>query len=199
MWSLSSLIQNRRKRNDDLLAAKCRIRVGADRHNPPFCSMPCWLGRLESAKIGHAVSPRSHLGVIALESNGNHIQSLGAFSLTHQEQHPMNLSKELYDFGGIPADQEVVKEIPQNRASAPSKLRRDKKHCPVCLAPLQKNARRTKLMKECTACGAHVQASKICAKCSRETIWQGKRGAACQACGFHGSATSVVVSESTRR
>ncbi len=45
--------------------------------------------------------------------------------------------RELQDFAATKAGQEVVKEIPQNRDSAPSKLRRGKKHCPVCIAPLQ--------------------------------------------------------------
>lgn len=138
---------------------------------------------------------RPHPSAIAPGSDGNRLRVSASFSLTDPEQDLMKPSKEFYDLAGIPADQGVVKEIPQNRASAPSKLRRDKKHCPVCLAALHKNATRTKLMKKCSTCGAHFQASKTCAKCAHGPIWQGKRGAACQACGFHGSATSVVASE----
>ncbi len=35
-------------------------------------------------------------------------------------------------------DDEVPKHQPQNRSSSASKLRRSRKHCPVCLAPLEK-------------------------------------------------------------
>lgn len=95
-------------------------------------------------------------------------------------------------------DEEAASEFPQNRNTAPSKLRRSKKHCPVCVEPLPKNASRTKLMKECKGCGAHMQLSKTCAKCHGGPIWQGRAGAACQACGFHGKAAAVILQECVR-
>lgn len=83
--------------------------------------------------------------------------------------------------------------LPQNRRSAESKLRRGGKHCPVCLAPLQKNAGRTRVMRSCTTCQAHVSAGKRCLRCGADALWENKRGAACQACGLHGEKPAVIA------
>jgi hypothetical protein len=89
---------------------------------------------------------------------------------------------------------DVAPHQPQNRAASPSKLRRGKRHCPVCLAPLGKVAGRTRLMRSCSACGAHPQESKRCLRCGATgSIWEGRRGAACQACGLHGPKPAVVT------
>src|SRR5688500_10366749 len=85
------------------------------------------------------------------------------------------------------------KHIPQNRDTAESKLRRSRVHCPVCLAPLRKNVKRTKRMNFCTACGANPQPGKQCARCSGEAVWEGRAGAACQSCGLHGSKSRVIA------
>lgn len=88
---------------------------------------------------------------------------------------------------------EEVRSIPQNRSTAPSKLRRDGKHCPVCLAPLKKNARRSRRVRECKSCGAQPQPTKSCIKCSGGPVWRSKAGAACQACGHHGLVAAVLA------
>jgi hypothetical protein len=77
-----------------------------------------------------------------------------------------------------------------------SKRRRDGRHCPVCLAPLRKNIRRTRLRRECLACGAHPQREKSCRRCvaSGGAVWEGPAGAACTTCGLHGPKQEVAVS-----
>jgi hypothetical protein len=76
-----------------------------------------------------------------------------------------------------------------------SKRRRDGKHCPVCLAPLRKNAPRTRTVRECNLCGAHPQPAKTCRRCSAVdgAIWESRSGAACSTCGLHGSKRDVVA------
>ena len=81
---------------------------------------------------------------------------------------------------------------PENRGAAPSKRRRDGEHCPVCLAPLRKNAGRTRRVRECAECGAHPAAGKACARCGAENLWQGRSGVGCATCGHHGSPGEVV-------
>jgi hypothetical protein len=89
---------------------------------------------------------------------------------------------------------EVASHRPQNRDSSESKLRRGKRHCPVCLARLGKVAGRTRLMRSCAACGAHPQSSKHCLRCGASgCIWEGGRGAACQSCGSHGPKPAVIA------
>lgn len=91
----------------------------------------------------------------------------------------------------VPED-DGPKHVPQNRATAESKLRRSPAHCPVCLAPLRKNARRTKTMAKCVACGANPQPGKVCFRCRDESIWQSRKGAACRRCGHHGKPSDVI-------
>jgi hypothetical protein len=89
---------------------------------------------------------------------------------------------------------DVAPHQPQNRSSSASKLRRGKRHCPVCLAPLAKVAGRTRLMRSCSACHAHPSESKRCSRCGASgSIWENKQGATCQACGLHGPKLSVVA------
>lgn len=97
---------------------------------------------------------------------------------------------------GIAGTPEVAKHTPENRASAPSKLRRNLRHCPVCLATLAKNARRTRRRRSCVGCGACPQPGKRCVRCRAVTIWEGRGGAACRACGLHGVPQVVVVTGS---
>ena len=82
---------------------------------------------------------------------------------------------------------------PANRSTATSKLRRGGKHCPACAAPLEKNAVRTRLMRQCRACGAHPQQGKFCRRCRAENVWQGRHGAGCVTCGLHGAADDVIT------
>jgi hypothetical protein len=83
--------------------------------------------------------------------------------------------------------------VPRNRGTAESKLRRGGKHCPVCLAPLRKNAPRTRLVHDCGACRAHVSRGKHCRKCGADAVWENKAGAACQRCGLTGSKRDVIA------
>ncbi len=88
---------------------------------------------------------------------------------------------------------ETQKHMPQNRGSAESKLRRNPKHCPVCLAALSKIASRTRLAKSCESCRAHPSVTKTCKKCGANTVWEGKTGAGCRACGLHGNKSDVIA------
>jgi hypothetical protein len=97
-----------------------------------------------------------------------------------------------------PAD-EPPRHQQRNRGSAESKLRRGGKHCPVCLAPLRKNARRTRVMRACTVCEAHVSHQKRCSRCGAEALWENKSGAACQSCGLYGAKIAVIVAEPSDR
>lgn len=90
-------------------------------------------------------------------------------------------------------DEDTPRELPQNRQTSASKLRRSGKHCPVCLAQLSKNVKRTRLVKSCVPCGAHRQLGKACRHCGQESIWQGPSGTACAACGRHGTAREVIA------
>ena len=82
------------------------------------------------------------------------------------------------------------------KVGANSKRRRDGKHCPVCLVPLRKINRRTRIRRECLACGAHPQPGKSCRRCraSAGAVWVGPAGAACTTCGLHGAKLEVAVS-----
>jgi hypothetical protein len=92
----------------------------------------------------------------------------------------------------VRADDEEVPHHPQNRDAAESKLRRSGKRCPICLAPLPKNAPRTRLQRACGECQAHVSRGKHCRRCGKEALWENKDGAACQSCGLHGTKRDVI-------
>jgi hypothetical protein len=83
-------------------------------------------------------------------------------------------------------------------SSQPSeaKRRRSDKYCPVCLAPLEKNATRTRRIRECRSCGAHPQLEKACRRCSGTTgaVWESRTAAACRTCGLHGPKSEVIAS-----
>jgi hypothetical protein len=90
--------------------------------------------------------------------------------------------------------EDIAPHQPRNRGSSTSKLRRGKRHCPVCLSALSKVAGRTRLMRSCSACQAHPAAAKSCLRCGASgSIWENKHGAACQACGLHGPKPSVIA------
>ena len=78
-----------------------------------------------------------------------------------------------------------------------SKLRRDRRHCPVCLRPLPKIAGKGRVARKCASCGAQPQPEKRCTRCGQEAIWQAPIRAACQSCGHHGSKVSVIVGAAT--
>ena len=89
--------------------------------------------------------------------------------------------------------EDIPKHVSQNRQTSETKLRRSSKHCPICLAKLQKNRRRTRLQKRCVACQAHPSLDKICTKCGSQTIWENKSGAACRQCGLRGTKSKVAL------
>src|SRR5687768_4882014 len=90
---------------------------------------------------------------------------------------------------------EEVPHFPQNRDSAISKLRRGRKHCPVCLTKLTKNATRTRLAKKCLRCQAQLSKNHRCAKCGASAVWTNKTDAACQSCGSHGKKAKALLSQ----
>lgn len=86
-----------------------------------------------------------------------------------------------------------ARHISRNKRSAESKLRRSPRNCPVCLAPLEKIAPGTRIMRMCSACRAHPSTGKSCLRCGGQDIWEGPAGAACRQCGLHGAKTLVIV------
>jgi hypothetical protein len=97
------------------------------------------------------------------------------------------------EVGGTPAGLELTSS--SNRHSSDAKLRRSEKHCPVCLAPLEKNATRTRRVRECRSCGAHPQREKSCRRCSGTagSVWESRTAAACRTCGLHGTKPDVIA------
>ena len=75
-----------------------------------------------------------------------------------------------------------------------SHRRRSPKHCPVCEAPLEKNARRTRLMNACDACHARLSSGRRCNRCNGAEVWENKREAGCRRCGLHGPKAAVIGS-----
>ena len=92
------------------------------------------------------------------------------------------------------ADPQVPRHRARNRQQSESKLRRNPRHCPICLAELPKNQKRTRLMRYCLACQAHPSPGKRCAKCGQDDLWETKGKAACRSCGLHGG-KAVVIGE----
>jgi hypothetical protein len=83
---------------------------------------------------------------------------------------------------------------PSANTTAESKLRRDTRHCPICLVALAKNTQRTRLARKCYSCQAQLAQGKQCQKCSGEMIWENNIGAACQKCGLNGTKREVIRS-----
>jgi hypothetical protein len=79
------------------------------------------------------------------------------------------------------------------RAAAESKVRRDGRHCPVCLKALPRIAGQGRVAHRCASCGAEPQRTGRCARCHEPAIWETGTKAACQACGNHGSKLRVVA------
>src|SRR5689334_7679459 len=94
---------------------------------------------------------------------------------------------------------ETPKHRSLNRATSHSKLRRGRRHCPICLGAFRKITTRTRLRKECLACRAHPSKQKVCVKCGASAIWENKHLAACQACGLHGEKGQVIQGLSRRK
>lgn len=78
------------------------------------------------------------------------------------------------------------------RQKSELQLRRDKRHCPVCLASLPKNALTnnpcwTKYTAHCSACYAMPSASHSCPRCGAASVWHNRLASACRNCGWHDS------------
>jgi hypothetical protein len=83
----------------------------------------------------------------------------------------------------------------QDESESESKLRRDRRHCPVCVERLPRIAGRGRPARKCIRCGAQPQPGKRCARCYQEAIWEAKTKAACQSCANHGSKLRVIAGE----
>jgi hypothetical protein len=81
----------------------------------------------------------------------------------------------------------------ESKSEAESKLRRDRRHCPVCVKPLPRIPGKGRLAQKCVSCGAEPQPGKRCTRCHQEAIWEAKTAAACQSCGNHGSRLRVIA------
>lgn len=81
----------------------------------------------------------------------------------------------------------------ENRAASESKLRKDGRHCPICLEALAQIAGKGRRAHKCTACQGQQRLDKRCAKCHQANIWESETKAACQACGIHGSKVRVIA------
>ena len=82
---------------------------------------------------------------------------------------------------------------PRNRRTSESKLRRGGRHCPLCLAPLRRNAPRTRLMRGCGECRARLSREKRCRRCGAAAVRENREGAACRGCGLHGAKNDVIL------
>jgi hypothetical protein len=91
-----------------------------------------------------------------------------------------------------PDDDKPARHTSRSRGVAESKLRRDGRHCPVCLKALPRIAGKG-LARKCTSCEAQPEPARRCARCHEEAIWETNIKAACQACGNHGSKLRVVA------
>ena len=96
-----------------------------------------------------------------------------------------------------PDDHRPARHVAKNREEAEAKLRRDRRHCPVCLQPLPKIAGKGRAARKCARCGAQAQPGKRCTRCGQDAIWEAPIRAACQACGHSGSKVSVIVGAAT--
>src|SRR5687768_12370154 len=75
-------------------------------------------------------------------------------------------------------------EIPKHRSSIDRlAARKAKGLCPLCGAKVPQNARGTRRMRNCTACGGCLNKDITCPHCRTQRVWTGKRGCVCHGCG----------------
>jgi hypothetical protein len=86
----------------------------------------------------------------------------------------------------------AVKGKAGERAAFASKLRRDGRHCPVCLAPLPRIARMRPAQK-CLACKAEPVPEARCSGCDEGTVWASRTAAGCSSCARHGSRVAMIA------
>jgi hypothetical protein len=86
-----------------------------------------------------------------------------------------------------------LRQKPESRAASESKLRKDGRHCPICLKALAQIAGKGRRASKCTACHGQPRLDKRCAKCHQAGVWESETKAACQACGVHGSKVRVIA------
>ncbi len=87
-------------------------------------------------------------------------------------------------------EEEVSKPFAVKRVSENAR-RKGGQHCPVCVARLGKNRRRTKRLGFCDQCQAHPTA-KRCRRCTQPLVWENKHRAACQSCALTGPKATVI-------
>jgi len=61
------------------------------------------------------------------------------------------------------------------------------------VSPLPRLAGTAGVARACPRCGARPLPQARCAECRREEVWEGRAGAACAACGHHGSRVRVIA------
>jgi hypothetical protein len=81
----------------------------------------------------------------------------------------------------------------RDRLAREDARRRDGHHCPVCLSVLPRIAGAARPGSVCSRCAAQAAPDKRCSKCHQAGVWEGPKGAACPACGHHGSRVRVIA------
>ena len=88
---------------------------------------------------------------------------------------------------------EALRHRAQNRHTAASKLRRNERYCPVCLARLKLIASRGRRRRNCVVCRAQRSGPRVCRRCRGADVWENKTDAACRGCGLHGPKWDVSL------
>ena len=75
-------------------------------------------------------------------------------------------------------------EIPKHRSPMDRlAVRKAKGLCPFCGAKVPQNARGSRRMRNCAACGGCLNKDITCPHCRTQRVWTGKRGCVCHGCG----------------
>ncbi len=81
----------------------------------------------------------------------------------------------------------------RERTAREDALRRGGRHCPVCLEVLPRIVAAARTGSRCAHGRAQAAPETRCAKCHQAGVWEGPKGAACPACGHHGSRVRVIA------
>ena len=84
---------------------------------------------------------------------------------------------------GLRRGQLETEEMRPSPGRDPLSLRKRSGRCPVCLAKLNKNAKRTRYEHSCRKCGASLQPTPNCRSCGTARVWVGPGGSRCKGCG----------------
>jgi hypothetical protein len=82
---------------------------------------------------------------------------------------------------------------PKARPKDDARLRRDGRHCPVCVERLPRLAGDGGYGQKCVHCGAQPSPERRCAKCAEAAVWESGSLAACASCGAHGRRLLVIA------